>query len=137
MAASDQPISAIPGSPDDMKFRSSMTLLDASSTHEIFAEAIGTLYPDGEDCNAFRRPRHHREVNRNHVSEQRSTGETSNRPQLIFVPPDQPERLNLARRRQLELACGWQNLTSTSRNRNRTTGTHPLERRWWPGQRAT
>jgi uncharacterized protein (DUF1810 family) len=49
MSASDQPISAILGSPDDMKFRSSMTLFDAASTHEIFAEAIGTFYPDGKD----------------------------------------------------------------------------------------
>jgi uncharacterized protein (DUF1810 family) len=49
MSASDQPISAILGSPDDIKFRSSMTLFDAASTHEIFAEAIGTFYPDGKD----------------------------------------------------------------------------------------
>jgi uncharacterized protein (DUF1810 family) len=49
MAASERPINAILGSPDDMKFRSSMTLFDAVSKHEIFAEAIGTFYPDGKD----------------------------------------------------------------------------------------
>jgi uncharacterized protein (DUF1810 family) len=49
MAASEKPINVILGSPDDMKFRSSMTLFDAVSKHEIFAEAIGIFYPDGKD----------------------------------------------------------------------------------------
>jgi uncharacterized protein (DUF1810 family) len=49
MAASEKTINEILGSPDDMKFRSSMTLFDAASTHEIFVEAIGTFYPDGKD----------------------------------------------------------------------------------------
>jgi uncharacterized protein (DUF1810 family) len=49
MAASDKTIADILGYPDDMKFRSCMTLFDATSRHEIFAEAIGTFYPDGKD----------------------------------------------------------------------------------------
>ena len=49
MAASEKSINDILGSPDDLKFRSSMTLFDAVSEHEIFAEAIGTFYPDGKD----------------------------------------------------------------------------------------
>jgi uncharacterized protein (DUF1810 family) len=49
MAASDKTINEILGSPDDMKFRSCMTLFDAVSRHEVFAEAIGTFYSDGKD----------------------------------------------------------------------------------------
>jgi uncharacterized protein (DUF1810 family) len=49
LAASEKPIIDILGSPDDMKFRSCMTLFDAVSQQEIFAEAIGTFYPDGKD----------------------------------------------------------------------------------------
>jgi uncharacterized protein (DUF1810 family) len=49
MAASDKKITDILGSPDDMKFRSCMTLFDAVSQHAIFAEAIGTFYPDSKD----------------------------------------------------------------------------------------
>jgi uncharacterized protein (DUF1810 family) len=49
MAASENQISDVLGIPDDMKFRSSMTLLDAVSDQEIFAEAIGTFYSDGRD----------------------------------------------------------------------------------------
>jgi uncharacterized protein (DUF1810 family) len=49
MAASEKTITDILGSPDDMKFRSCMTLFDAISEQEIFAEAIGTFYPDGKD----------------------------------------------------------------------------------------
>jgi uncharacterized protein (DUF1810 family) len=49
MAASEKPINAILGSPDDLKFRSSMTLFDAVSRQEIFAKAIGTFYPEGKD----------------------------------------------------------------------------------------
>jgi uncharacterized protein (DUF1810 family) len=49
MAASETPISDILGSPDDMKFRSCMTLFDAVSKQEIFAEAIAVFYPDGND----------------------------------------------------------------------------------------
>ena len=37
------------GSPDDMKFRSRMTLFDAVSKQEIFAEAIAAFYRDGKD----------------------------------------------------------------------------------------
>jgi uncharacterized protein (DUF1810 family) len=49
MAASETPISDILGSPDDMKFRSCMTLFDAVSKQELFAEAIAVFYPDGND----------------------------------------------------------------------------------------
>jgi uncharacterized protein (DUF1810 family) len=49
MTASEKTITEILGSPDDMKFRSSMTLFDAVSQQEIFAEAIGTFYSDGKD----------------------------------------------------------------------------------------
>jgi uncharacterized protein (DUF1810 family) len=49
LAISEKQIDAILGSPDDMKFLSSMTLFDAVSKREIFAEAIGTFYPEGKD----------------------------------------------------------------------------------------
>jgi uncharacterized protein (DUF1810 family) len=49
MATSEKRISEILGSPDDMKFRSSMTLFDAVSEQEIFAEAIGAFYSEGRD----------------------------------------------------------------------------------------
>jgi uncharacterized protein (DUF1810 family) len=49
MAMSEKPIKDILGSPDDIKFRSSMTLFNAVSKQEIFAEAIGTFYPEGRD----------------------------------------------------------------------------------------
>src|ERR1700676_4008118 len=49
MAASEKPIIDVLGSPDDMKFRSCMTLFDAVSKQEIFAEAIAAFYPEGKD----------------------------------------------------------------------------------------
>ena len=49
MGASEKTIGDILGSPDDMKFRSSMTLFDAVSKQEVFAEAIATFYPAGKD----------------------------------------------------------------------------------------
>jgi uncharacterized protein (DUF1810 family) len=49
MAASEKTITDILGSPDDIKFRSCMTLFDAVSKQEIFAEAIAAFYPDGRD----------------------------------------------------------------------------------------
>jgi uncharacterized protein (DUF1810 family) len=49
VAASEKPVTDILGSPDDMKFRSCMTLFDAVSKQEIFAEAIARFYPDGKD----------------------------------------------------------------------------------------
>ncbi len=49
LAASEKTITDILGSPDDMKFRSCMTLFDAVSKQAIFAEAIATFYPDGKD----------------------------------------------------------------------------------------
>jgi uncharacterized protein (DUF1810 family) len=54
MAASEKNIQDILGSPDHMKFRSSMTLFDALSKQEIFAEAIGTFYPEGPDASTLR-----------------------------------------------------------------------------------
>lgn len=47
--ASERGIDEILGSPDDIKFRSSMTLFDAVSKQEIFAEALGTFYSEGRD----------------------------------------------------------------------------------------
>jgi uncharacterized protein (DUF1810 family) len=49
MAASEKTITDILGSPDDMKFRSCMTLFDAVSKRAIFAEAVATFYPEGKD----------------------------------------------------------------------------------------
>jgi uncharacterized protein (DUF1810 family) len=49
LAASEKTITGILGSPDDMKFRSCMTLFDTVSQQQIFAEAIGTFYPEGKD----------------------------------------------------------------------------------------
>lgn len=49
LAARDKSISAILGSPDDLKFRSSMTLFGAVTTQTIFADAIATFYPGGRD----------------------------------------------------------------------------------------
>jgi uncharacterized protein (DUF1810 family) len=46
LAVSEKTITDILGSPDDMKFRSCMTLFDAVSKQEIFAEAF---YPEGKD----------------------------------------------------------------------------------------
>jgi uncharacterized protein (DUF1810 family) len=45
LAASEKTATDILGSPD----RSCMTLFDAVSQQEIFAEAIGAFYPDGKD----------------------------------------------------------------------------------------
>ena len=49
MAASERTVDDILGSPDDMKFRSSMTLFDAVSEQKIFAQAIDAFYPAGKD----------------------------------------------------------------------------------------
>jgi uncharacterized protein (DUF1810 family) len=49
LAARDRSISDILGSPDDMKFRSSMTLFDAVSTQPIFSDAIEAFYTEGKD----------------------------------------------------------------------------------------
>jgi uncharacterized protein (DUF1810 family) len=53
LAVSEKPITEILGSPDDMKFRSCMTLFDVVSQREIFAEAIAAFYPDGKDRATF------------------------------------------------------------------------------------
>jgi uncharacterized protein (DUF1810 family) len=44
-----KPIREILGSPDDMKFRSSMTLFGEVSDNPIFGEAIAKYYRDGKD----------------------------------------------------------------------------------------
>jgi uncharacterized protein (DUF1810 family) len=49
LTVSEKTITDILGSPDDTKFRSCMTLFDAVTQQEIFAEAIGTFFPDGRD----------------------------------------------------------------------------------------
>ncbi|MHC2462500.1 DUF1810 domain-containing protein [Bradyrhizobium embrapense] len=49
VAKSDKPIRGILGSPDDLKFRSSMTLFDAVSPRTIFGDAITAFYVDGKD----------------------------------------------------------------------------------------
>jgi uncharacterized protein (DUF1810 family) len=50
LAARDQPIRQILGTPDDMKFRSSMTLFaQANPTHRIFADAIAAHFNGNPD----------------------------------------------------------------------------------------
>jgi uncharacterized protein (DUF1810 family) len=49
MAARAKTINEILGSPDDLKFRSSMTLFDAVSTQPTFAEAIANFYSSEKD----------------------------------------------------------------------------------------
>lgn len=49
VAARARTINEILGSPDDLKFRSCMTLFDAVSTQPAFNEAISIFYPDGRD----------------------------------------------------------------------------------------
>ena len=49
MAAREKTIAEILGTPDDVKFRSSMTLFDAVSVQDIFADAIAAFYLDGRD----------------------------------------------------------------------------------------
>ncbi|KRR25277.1 calpastatin [Bradyrhizobium lablabi] len=49
LAARDKSITDILGSPDDMKFRSSMTLFDAVSSQATFSDVIAAFYPDGRD----------------------------------------------------------------------------------------
>jgi uncharacterized protein (DUF1810 family) len=50
LAVKGSTINDIMGSPDDIKFRSSMTLFDATSGPPIFGEAIAKYFPDtGKD----------------------------------------------------------------------------------------
>jgi uncharacterized protein (DUF1810 family) len=49
MAANAKTITEILRSPDDLKFRSSMTLFDATSDQPVFADAIAAFYPAGKD----------------------------------------------------------------------------------------
>jgi uncharacterized protein (DUF1810 family) len=49
LAVKDRTINAILGSPDDMKFRSCMTLFGAVSNRAIFDEVVTKYFPDGMD----------------------------------------------------------------------------------------
>lgn len=49
MASRGKAIFDILGSPDDIKFRSSMTLFDEVANQALFGQAIRTFYPDGSD----------------------------------------------------------------------------------------
>ena len=49
LAVEDRTINDILGSPDDMKFRSCMTLFGAVSDNAIFDEAVTRYFPDGKD----------------------------------------------------------------------------------------
>lgn len=49
LAIKDRTINDILGSPDDMKFRSSMTLFDAVSDQPAFGQAIAKYCPNGKD----------------------------------------------------------------------------------------
>ena len=49
LAVHDRTIHQILGAPDDVKFRSSMTLFSAVSTLPIFAEALTKYFPQGSD----------------------------------------------------------------------------------------
>jgi uncharacterized protein (DUF1810 family) len=49
LAVKDRTINDILGSPDDMKFRSCMTLFGAVSDNAIFDEAVTRYFPDGKD----------------------------------------------------------------------------------------
>lgn len=49
LAVRDRSINEILGSPDDAKFRSSMTLFEAVSTDPIFREAIAKYFAAGRD----------------------------------------------------------------------------------------
>lgn len=50
VAVPQRSITAILGQPDDVKFRSSMTLFDAVSQQQLFADAIAKFFPDGSDA---------------------------------------------------------------------------------------
>jgi uncharacterized protein (DUF1810 family) len=49
LAVQDSTIDDILGSPDNMKFRSCMTLFGAVSDNAIFDEALTRYFPDGKD----------------------------------------------------------------------------------------
>jgi uncharacterized protein (DUF1810 family) len=49
LAVQRRTINDILGSPDDIKFRSSMTLFGAVSGNPIFDEAVTKYFPDGKD----------------------------------------------------------------------------------------
>jgi uncharacterized protein (DUF1810 family) len=49
LAVKDRTINAILGSPDDVKFRSSMTLFAATSDQAIFDQALARYFADGRD----------------------------------------------------------------------------------------
>jgi uncharacterized protein (DUF1810 family) len=49
LAVPDKSANAIFGSPDDIKFRSSMTLFDAIAPHDIFDQALARFYGGQRD----------------------------------------------------------------------------------------
>ena len=49
VAISDASITNIMGRPDDMKFRSSMTLFHAVSQRNLFADALRKFFPEGDE----------------------------------------------------------------------------------------
>ncbi|MBI5262876.1 MAG: DUF1810 domain-containing protein [Bradyrhizobium sp.] len=49
LAVRNRTINQILGAPDDIKFRSSMTLFDAVSDNPMFGQAIAKYFPDGKD----------------------------------------------------------------------------------------
>jgi uncharacterized protein (DUF1810 family) len=49
LAVKERTVHDILGSPDNLKFRSSMTLFDAVSDHPIFGQAIALYYGGGKD----------------------------------------------------------------------------------------
>ena len=82
VAASEKTITDILGSPDDIKFRSCMTLFDAASKQEIFAEAIVAFYPDGRDRATLAL------LETNQRSQRRRSGPgTPPRPRCFFTKP--------------------------------------------------
>lgn len=54
LAVRNRTINEILGSPDDIKFRSSMTLFDAVSDNPIFAQAVAKYFPQGKDMATLR-----------------------------------------------------------------------------------
>ncbi len=54
LAVRGRTINEILGSPDDIKFRSSMTLFAAVSNNPMFDQAIAKYFPDGKDTATLR-----------------------------------------------------------------------------------
>ena len=54
LAIPNRSITAILDQPDDLKFRSSMTLFHAVSQQPLFADAIAKFFPDGPDARTLK-----------------------------------------------------------------------------------